>query len=95
MPTVNLRMPAKQSTTQPNARCWAWFRGGLNEASHWLTGFYGAPSVLGVIRIERSDYVPCRIPDWRVTFHEPADMKIGPSMPEGGDWAKLVPVDPR
>ena len=21
-------------------RCWVWFRGGLNEASHWVGGFY-------------------------------------------------------
>ena len=68
MPTVSLGMPAKQSTTQPNARCWVWFRGGLNQDPPWMTGFYGAPLVLGGIRIERSDYVACRVPDWRVTF---------------------------
>ena len=94
MATVSLGMPAKESTTQPNVRCWVWFRGGLNQDPHWLTGFYGAPSVLGGIRIERSDYVACRVPDWRVTFEEPADMTIGPAVPEDGAWAKLVPTDP-
>ena len=32
--------------------------------------------------------------DWRVTFQEPEDTKIGPAMPKGDSWAKLVPVDP-
>ena len=59
-----------------------------------MTGFYGAPSVLGGFRIKRSDYLPCRVPNWRVTIEEPADMKINPAVSEGGDWAKLVPVDP-
>ncbi|WP_170953669.1 hypothetical protein [Synechococcus sp. UW179A] len=27
---------------------------------------------LGVIRIERGDYVPCRVAEWRVVFSEPA-----------------------
>ena len=59
-----------------------------------MNGFYGAPSVLGGIRIERSDYVACRVPDWRVTFEEPADMAVGPMVPKDGAWAKLVPTDP-
>jgi len=60
-----------------------------------MSGFYGAPSVLGGVLIERSDYVPSRLPDWRVVFQEPTDVKVGPVMSEGGDWAKLVPIDPR
>ena len=88
-------MAKQESTTQPNARCWVWFRGGLNQDQHWMSGFYGAPSVLGGVRIERSDYVPSRLPDWRVVFQEPTDMKIGPAMPEGANRSKLVPVDPR
>ena len=55
----------------------------------------GAPSVLGGVRIEKADYVPCRVADWRVTFHEPADMKIGPEMPADAKWHRLVPTDPR
>ena len=51
--------------------------------------------MLGGIRIERSDYVPSRLPDWGVVFQEPTDMKFEPVMPEDGDWAKLEPVDPR
>ena len=87
-------MAAKHSTTQPNCRCWVWFRGGLNEDSYWASGWYGAPSTLGGIRIERGDYVPCRVADWRVVFSEPADMKVGPEIPEGA-LLKLMPKDLR
>ena len=79
-------MPAQQSTTQANARCWVWFKGGLNEGAHWRAGWYGAPSVLGGVRIEKADYVPCRVADWRVTFHEPADMKADPEIPADAQW---------
>ena len=87
-------MAGKQSTTMPNARCWVWFKGGLNEDSHWHGGWYGAESVLGGVRIEKADYVPCRIPDWRVTFKEPDDMNTGPVMPDDAQWHRLVPTDP-
>ena len=86
-------MPAQRSTTQANARCWVWFRGGLGVESFWVSGFYGAPSVLGGVRIERSDYVPCRVADWRVTFKEPEDLQVGPEIPENAVW-KLTPTDP-
>ena len=49
---------------------------------------------LGGIRIERSDYVPCRVADWRVAFSEPAEMKAAPKIPENAQW-KLVLTDPR
>ena len=86
-------MAGKQSTTQPNCRCWVWFRGGLGVESFWVSGFYGAPSVLGGVRIERGDYVPCRVADWRVTFKEPEDLQVGPEIPENAVW-KLTPTDP-
>ena len=88
-------MPAQQSTTQANARCWVWLKGGLSEGAHWRAGWYGAPSVHGGIRIEKTDYVPCRVADWRVTFKEPADMKAGPEMPADAQWGRLVPVAPK
>ncbi|KZR87887.1 hypothetical protein MITS9504_00311 [Synechococcus sp. MIT S9504] len=89
-----LHVVAKQSTTQPNCRCWVWFRGGLGVESEWISGFYGAPSTLGGIRIERGDYVACRVADWRVVFEEPADINVGPEIPKGAEW-KLVTTDPR
>ena len=76
-------MPAQQSTTHANARCWVWFKGGLDEGAHWRAGWYGAPSVLGGVRIDKADYVPCRVADWRVTIKEPDDMNVGPAIPEG------------
>ena len=66
----------------------------MNEDSYWASGWYGAPSTLGGIRIERGDYVPCRVADWRVVFSEPADMKVGPEIPEGA-LLKLMPKDLR
>ena len=57
-----------------------------------MAGFYGVPSTLGGIRIERNDYVPCRVPDWRVVFEEPKDMSVGPKVPEDANW-RLFPVD--
>ena len=88
-------MPAQQSTTQANARCWVWFKGGLYEGAHWRAGWYGAPSVLGGTRIEKTDYMHCRVADSRVTFHEPADMKTGPEIAADVQWGRLVPVDPK
>ena len=58
-----------------------------------MSGFYGAPSVLGGVRIERGDYVPCRVADWRVSFKEPEDLQVGPEIPENAAW-KLTPTDP-
>ena len=88
-------MAAKPPITRPNCRCWVWFRGGFNEQPHWVSGWYGAPSVLGGIRIERGDFVPYRVAEWRVVISEPTDMKVGPAMPDDASWAELVPTDPR
>ena len=73
-------------------KCWVWFRGGLSDGSHWVGGWYGMPSPLGGVRIENFDYVPCRVPEWRVAWKEPKDMKVGPEIPEDAQW-KLFPVD--
>ena len=51
-----------------------------------MSGFYGAPSVLGGVRIERSDYVPCRVADWRVVLKEPEDLQVGPEIPVNAVW---------
>ena len=48
---------------------------------------------MGGVRIERSDYVPCRVADWRVVFKEPEDLQAGPGIPENAVW-KLTPSDP-
>ena len=88
-------MPAPKSTTQPNARCWVWFKGDpLKTEGSWKGGWYGAPSVIGGVRIEHHDYVPCRVPEWRVVFSEPADLLIPPSVPDDAEW-KLYPTEPQ
>ena len=69
-------------------------RGGLGEESHWKSGWYGAPSVLGGIYMDNPNYRPCRVPEWRVAFKEPEDMKVGPEVPEDAQWM-LFPVEPR
>ena len=58
-----------------------------------MSGFYGAPSVLGGVRIERSDYVPCRVADWRVVFQELTEINVGSEIREDAVW-KLTPTDP-
>jgi len=67
---------------------------GLNDGGHWRAGWYGAPSVLGGLRINKTDYVPCRVAYWRVTLHEPANMKISPEMPADAQWHRLMQTDP-
>ena len=47
---------------------------------------------LGGIRFEHYDYVPCRLPKWRVSWDEPKDLKAAPEIPEGAEW-KHWPVD--
>ena len=68
--------------------------GGLGEQSYWKSGWYGAPSVLGGILMQNPNYRDCRVPEWRVTFKEPEDMKKGPTIPDGAQWL-LLPVEPR
>ena len=85
-------MPVIVSTTQPNCRCCVWFRNGLGDDFCWVPAFYGAPSTLEGIRIERIDYVPCRNPDWRVVFEEPKDMSAATKISEDAKW-RLFPVD--
>ena len=88
-------MPAPKSITQPNARCWVWFKGDpLKTEGSWKGGWYGAPSVIGGVRIEHHDYVPCRVPEWRVVFSEPADLLVPPSVPDDAEW-KLYPTEPQ
>ena len=41
------------------AKCWVWFRGGLNDGSRWVRGRNGIPSALDGVRIEYVDEVPC------------------------------------
>ena len=66
----------------------------LRTEGSWKGGWYGAPSVIGGVRIEHHDYVPCRVPEWRVVFSEPADLLSPPSVPDDAEW-KLYPTEPQ
>ncbi|MGB1622195.1 MAG: hypothetical protein ACPHAS_05950 [Synechococcus sp.] len=52
----------------------------------------GSPSDLGGIRIEHFEYVPCRVPEWRVSWDEPDDLTAPPQIPSDAQW-KLFPTD--
>jgi len=68
-------------------RCWVWFRGGLNESSHWVGGFQASTDEqLGVL-IQHPGYRDARVPAWRVTTDEPSDMQAPPQdMDASGPW---------
>ena len=77
---------------KPRERCWVWFRNNPLQTGDacWKSGWYGCKSPLGGIYVEHPDYVSARLPDWRVTFVEPDDMKKSPAV-EDGPW-KLFPT---
>lgn len=68
-------------------RCWVWFRGGLNEPSHWVAGFQATTDdQLGVL-IQHPSYRDARVPAWRITTDEPSDMQTPPEgMDASGPW---------
>ena len=65
---------------------------GLERCTHWVSGCHGSPSRLGGVRIENFDYVACRVPEWRVVWEVPMDLKKSPEIPEDAQW-ELFPVD--
>ena len=73
---------------------WVWFKGNLLESDswEWKSRWYGLVARLGGIRCEHFDYVPCRLPQWRVFWNEPKGLKAPPEIPEGAEW-KHWPVD--
>ena len=75
-------------------RCWIWFKGDPPKADdgRWMSGWYGSVAPLGGIRCEHHEFVPCRLPQWRVAWEEPKDLKAPPEIPEGAEW-KLFPLE--
>ena len=67
-------------------KCWVWFKSGITEPGHWHGGFVASSSEQGGLLIERSDYVTCRVPEWRVCTTEPEDPEVGPKIPEDAAW---------
>ena len=75
-------------------KCWIWFKGDplKTDDGRWMSGWMGSVAPKGGIRCEHHDYVPCRLPQWRVSWDEPKDLKAPPEIPEGAEW-KHWPVD--
>ena len=70
-------------------RCWVWFKGGLSEEGHWMSGWVASTTEEPGLLIEHPGYVSCRVPEWRVVFKEPKDLNLAPSIPDAVVW-KLV-----
>ena len=64
----------------------------LKDEGQWMAGWTGVDSPLGGIRCEHFDYVHCRLPEWRVSWTEPADLSAPQEIPVNAVW-KLWPVD--
>ena len=75
-------------------KCWVRFKGNPLETDDgkWMGGWQGSVAPLDGIRCEHYEYVPCRLPQWRVSWDEPKDLKTPPEIPEGAEW-KHWPVD--
>ena len=68
-------------------RCWVWFRGGLKESSRWVGGFQATIDADHGVLIQHPGYRDARVPAWRVTTHEPADLNAPPDgLDESGPW---------
>ena len=71
------------STTKQKA--WVWFKGGLKKQGEWVGGFLAKEEQEGFV-IERSDFVSCKVPKWRVKLQEPNNLKQGPAIPNNPKW---------
>ena len=66
-------------------KAWVWFKGGLKGGS-WVAGFIATKSDKEGLLIEKSDFVRCRVPEWRVRFEEPEDLYKEPKIPQKALW---------
>ena len=66
-------------------KAWVWFKGGLKGGS-WVAGFLASTTEEEGILVERSDFISCRLPEWRVRFSPPEDERKGPSIPKNARW---------
>ena len=66
-------------------KAWVWFKGGLT-GGEWVSGFKAVSDEREGLLIERTDFVSCRVPEWRVRFTEPEDPKAKPQIPENPTW---------
>ena len=57
--------------------------GSMGHQASWVASAFSVVTMSHAVCVD----------DWRVTFKEPEDMKIGPEIPADAQW-KLVPTDP-
>ena len=87
-------MLAPKCTTQPNVRCWVWFKGNpLKHEGCWKGGME-LSLFWGGVRIEHLDALTCRFPSGSWSSRNQPDMENSPSIPEGERW-KLYPSEPK
>tara|TARA_Y100001968_G_C19270295_1_gene673891 strand:+ start:343 stop:567 length:225 start_codon:yes stop_codon:yes gene_type:complete len=67
-------------------KAWVWFKGDEKGGS-WVSGFLASSSKeqKGIL-IERSDFVSCRLPEWRVKLEEPKNLNESPEIPKNSIW---------
>ncbi len=66
-------------------KAWVWFKGGQAGGS-WISGFVAKAHEKEGVIIERSDFISCRVPDWRVRYEKPMNEKEGPQIPKNTFW---------
>ena len=66
-------------------KAWIWFKGGLSGGK-WVPGFIASSDKENGLVIEHRDFVTCRVPEWRVRFDEPLDVKEEPDIPKDPTW---------
>ena len=69
-------------------KAWVWFKGGLDGGS-WVNGFMASEIEDKVFLIERTDFITCKVPNWRVSLVEPKDYKAEPLIPKEAKWKYL------
>tara|TARA_Y100001968_G_scaffold261396_1_gene249243 strand:+ start:139 stop:363 length:225 start_codon:yes stop_codon:yes gene_type:complete len=66
--------------------CWVWFKGSLKEGGSWKSGFTCKKDENPGVIIQSPSYVPCRVPDWRISKIEPEDKFKEPDIPKDSVW---------
>ncbi len=66
-------------------KAWVWFKGGLT-GGEWVSGFIATVDESEALLIERTDFVSCKVPKWRVRFEEPKERTEAPEIPNNPTW---------
>ena len=69
--------------------CWVWFKGSLKEGGIWKGGFTCSQDENPGVLIKSPSYVPCRVPDWRISKTEPKNKYEEPKIPKNSAWKIL------